>query len=94
MHCDSFRATIKLVTISLRNLPPEVEKTILETSRREGLSLNKATLRLLQASVTRPAINSDFDEFSGAWSGADADEFDASLAAMRRIDPVDWEPPE
>ena len=39
------------MTISLRNLPPEVEKAILETSRREGISLNKATLRLLQASL-------------------------------------------
>ena len=55
------------MTISLRNLPPEVEEAILETSSRERISLNKATLRLLQASLHKPAINHDFDEFIGTW---------------------------
>ena len=84
------------MTISLRNLPPEVEKAILETSRREGISRNKATLRLLQASLRKPkkARNSDFDEFFGTWSKAEADEFDAALAEMRKVDPIDWEPVE
>ena len=73
------------MTITLRNLPAEVEKAILETSRREGISLNRATLRLLQASLRKPARNSDFDDFIGTWSDAEADEFDAVLAEMRRI---------
>ena len=73
------------MTITLRNLPAEVEKAILETGRREGISLNKATLRLLQRSLRKPARNSDFDEFFGTWSDAEADEFDAALAEMRRI---------
>ena len=47
-QCALFRATVDLMTISLRKLPEEVEKAILETSRREGISLNKATLRLLE----------------------------------------------
>jgi hypothetical protein len=83
------------MTISLRKLPPEVEKAILETSHREGISLNKATLRLLQASlhkpVREPAVNRDFDEFFGTWSPAEADAFDAALTEMRRVDPADWE---
>jgi hypothetical protein len=79
------------MTISLRNLPPEVEKAILETSHREGISLNKATLRLLQASLRKPTINTDFDEFIGTWSDAEADAFDAALAEMRKVDPIDWE---
>jgi hypothetical protein len=73
------------MTISLRNLPPEVEKAILETSRREGISLNQAALRLLQVSLRKPARNTDFDDFIGTWSDAEADEFDAVLAEMRRI---------
>ena len=73
------------MTISLRNLPEEVEKAILETSRREGISLNKATLRLLQSSLRKPAINTDFDDFIGTWSDAEADAFNAVLAEMRRI---------
>ena len=80
-----------IMTVSLRNLPKEVEEAILETSRREGLSLNKATLRLLEANLRKPARNSDFDEFFGTWSDAEADAFDRALAEMRQIDPGDWE---
>jgi len=79
------------MTISLRNLPKEVEKAILETSHREGISLNKATLRLLEAQLRKPVRNSDFEEFCGAWSSAEADAFDAALAEMRQVDPADWE---
>ena len=90
MHDASFCATLDAVTISLRNLQPEVEKAILETSRREGISLNKATQRLLEASLRKPTKNSDFEEFCGAWSSAEADSFDAVLGEMRQVDPSDW----
>ena len=69
----------------------EVEKAILEISRRDRISLNKAAIRLLEASLRKPATNRDFDEFLGTWSSADADAFDAALAGMRQIDPADWE---
>jgi hypothetical protein len=79
------------MTISLRNLPAEVEKAIVETSHREGISLNKATLRLLEAALRKPATNADFEEFYGTWSRKKADMFDAALAEMRQVDPADWE---
>jgi hypothetical protein len=79
------------MTISLRNLPPEVQKAIEETSRREGISLNKATIRLLETSLRKPAKNNDFDEFFGIWSSEEADQFDAALRQMRQVDPADWE---
>lgn len=81
------------MTISLRNLPPEVQKAIEETSRRERISLNKATIRLLEAALRKPAKNTDFDEFCGAWSQGEADQFDTALRQMRQIDPGDWELP-
>jgi hypothetical protein len=81
------------VTISLRNLPPEVQKAIEETSRRDRISLNKATIRLLEASLQKSAKNTDFDEFCGTWSKADADQFDTALRQMRQVDPGDWELP-
>jgi hypothetical protein len=80
------------MTISLRNLPEKVERAILETSRREGISLNKAALRLLGERLHKPARNSDFEEFCGAWSSAESDAFDAALAWMGQVDPADWEP--
>ena len=81
----------ELMTVSLRNLPKDVEKAILETSHREGISLNKATIRLLEAQLRKPARNSDFEEFCGTWSNAEADAFDAALIEMRQVDPADWE---
>jgi hypothetical protein len=79
------------VTVSLRNMPPEVEQEIQDISRREGISLNKAAIRLLETSLRKPARNSDFDEFCGAWSKEEADQFDAALREMRQVDPTDWE---
>lgn len=81
------------MTISLRNLPPDVQKAIEDTSRREGISLNKATIRLLEAALRKPARNADFDEFCGVWSKAEADRFDAALSRMRQVNPADWELP-
>ena len=91
MHCVSLSCYSESMTISLRNLPKEVEKAIRETSHREGISLNKATIRLLEAQLRKPARNSDFEEFFGTWSSADADAFDAALVQMRQVDPADWE---
>jgi hypothetical protein len=68
-----------------------VEKAILEISHREGISLNEATLRLLEAQLRKPARNSDFEEFYGTWSSVGADAFDAALAAMRQVGLADWE---
>jgi hypothetical protein len=72
------------MTIFLRNLPKDVAQAILDVSRREGISVNAAALWLLHASLRRPAMNTDFDEFFGTWSAAEADAFDAALAAMRQ----------
>jgi hypothetical protein len=91
MHYASLLCYSGFVTISLRNLPKEVEKAILETSHREGISLNKATLRLLEAQLHKPPKNSDFEEFCGTWSSEEADAFDAALVEMRQVDPADWE---
>jgi hypothetical protein len=71
-------------------LSPELDAAIVEIGRREGISLNKATLRLLEASIRRPALNSDFDDFLGRWSTSDADTFEATLRSMRQVEAIDW----
>jgi|688.fasta_scaffold1609608_2 hypothetical protein len=80
------------MTISLRNLPPDVEKAIVEKSQREGISLNKAATQMLASGLNSNKRNTDFDEFAGTWSAEAAAQFDANLAAMRTIDPQDWKP--
>jgi Arc/MetJ-type ribon-helix-helix transcriptional regulator len=48
--------------------------------------------RLAAEQNPRPAKNSDFEEFRGTWSSAEANAFNAALAEMRQVDPTDWEP--
>jgi len=80
--------------ITVRDLPPEVEKTLRARARKEGLSLNRVVARFLaeatgcdRGATPRRALHHDLDEFAGAWTKAEADEFDASLAEQRSIDP-------
>jgi hypothetical protein len=79
------------MTISLRNLPVALERAILEKSRRDGLSLNKAVIQLLEQAIEPARKNTDFDEFAGSWPAETAAEFEKTLADMRRVDPADWE---
>jgi len=82
--------------ISLRNLPPELERIIRQKARRDGLSLNKSVIRLLeQASGTKPdnrkaALHHDLDELAGCWSRQECRAFNESLRKQRSIDPELW----
>ncbi len=78
------------MTISLRNLPPDLERAIVEKSKSEGISLTRAAIQLLALAVNPPSRNSDFDEFAGVWTPEAADEFEAALLSMRTVDPIDW----
>ena len=80
------------MTISLRNLPPEIELAIVSKSERDGISLNKAATQLLERAVRPAKRNADFDEFPGSWSAEATLEFAAALENMRRVDPDDWKP--
>lgn len=75
------------MTISLRNLPPALEKAIVEKSERDGLSLNKTVTQLLEKALQPPAKNLDFEEFAGLWTAEAGAEFDKALAEIRQVDP-------
>jgi hypothetical protein len=79
------------MSVTLRDLPPQVERALAERAAREGLSLNRTVIRMLEESLgltAKPLQNRDFDAFPGAWSAAQADEFDQNLAEQSQID---WE---
>lgn len=82
--------------ISLRNLPAEVERVIRARARERDISLNRATLSLLEEALglrmkgrPRPRYD-DLDSLAGTWSARDAMEFDAALAGQRTVDPELW----
>lgn len=82
--------------ITVRNLPPGVERAIRQRAARDGVSLNRAVVTCLEEATgehrakNRPSVNHDFDKYAGRWSKKEADRFDASLQEQRRIDPKDW----
>jgi plasmid stability protein len=47
--------------ITLRNLPPEIEKAILERAERQGESLNKAVIGILKDAIN-PAPRAPLDD--------------------------------
>lgn len=81
--------------ITLRNIPPELQKAIREKARQKRISANRAVLELLQERVggagdLRKTIHTDLDDLAGSWSAAEAKAFDKALRAHRRVDDDLW----
>ena len=83
--------------ITLRNLPPEIAKTIRTKAQREGVSINKAVIQLLEEGVGPrskakggKARYHELDDLAGSWTKEEAGEFDKALGKQRAIDPELW----
>jgi len=85
-----------LKPITLRNLPPSVARAVKARAEADGLSLNRAVIRLLEdglrAVPRKPEpIGRRLDKYIGVMSAEEADEFMRWLAEERKVDPRDWE---
>ena len=81
--------------ITLRNIPPEVDRAIQKRVRETG-SINKAVISLLEECIGVQKKKSvrryhDLDKLAGSWSKREADEFDRALAEQRQIDKDMWQ---
>ena len=82
--------------ITLRNLPPEVAKTIQQRTTQKKTSVNKAVIGLLEESLgMKPQKKEkvryhDLDHLAGSWTKEEAEEFDKLIAEQRTIDPELW----
>jgi hypothetical protein len=84
-------------TITLRNLPPEIEKVVRREADRQRTSFNKAVIRLLERKAegrkkkqARTTEFDDLDALAGAWTKKEAADFDQALTAQRSVDPELW----
>jgi plasmid stability protein len=84
-------------TITVRNLPPAVQKLVQDRARKKGFSANRAVLDLLleqaeprRRQEARHTTHDDLDELVGVWSKADRRRFDRAAAAQRTLDEELW----
>lgn len=81
--------------VTLRNLPPQLDRTIRQRAKKRGVSVNKVVISLLQdhlgESDRKPVRRyHDLDELAGSWSKQEAAAFERTLAKQRGIDPEMW----
>ncbi|MYD93006.1 MAG: hypothetical protein F4Y02_04800 [Chloroflexi bacterium] len=83
--------------LTVRGFDDELSAAIKGLAQREGISLNKAALRLLRkgAGLTddgagRPRIGDSLDHFFGSWTQEQADELNAALKEFDTIDEEMW----
>lgn len=81
--------------VTLRNLPPSLDRTIRQRAKKNGVSVNKVVISLLQEhlgeSDKRPVRRyHDLDELAGLWNKQEAEAFEQTLAKQRAIDPEMW----
>ena len=84
--------------LTIRGFDKELARRIRRLARAEGISLNKAVLRLLRkgaglAEPDRPAdvVGTSLDQLIGTWTADEAGEFAQAVADLERIDEGLWE---
>jgi plasmid stability protein len=90
---DAEGNTMKAIT--LRNLPPQLDRTIRERAKKKGVSVNKVVIGLLQDHLgesERKTVRRyhDLDDLSGSWTRQQAEAFDRALEKQRGIDLEMW----
>jgi hypothetical protein len=84
-----------LKTVTLRKIPPALNRVINDRMRTKKLSQNKAVIDLLEerggfSASSKAPEHHDLDDLAGIWSKQEADAFDKNLARQRSIDKDLW----
>ena len=83
--------------LTVRGFDDELSDAVRGLARREGISLNKAALRLLRKGAGladgaegRAKVGSSLDHLIRVWTPEEADELDAALKQFDKIDEEMW----
>jgi plasmid stability protein len=82
-----------ITQMTLRNIPDELEKRPRTKAKKEGHSINRATLALLeQALGIRPETGRkrDLSTFAGQWSPEDCRTFERNVKMFEKVDAEAW----
>ena len=83
--------------ITLRDIPPKVQKAIRKEAAREEMSLNKAVNKMLNEYVEQKTgtktdvVYDDLESLFGAWSPSESAQFSRKLKKQRRVDRELWD---
>lgn len=82
--------------ITLRNLPPALERQLADTAQERGWSLSQTVIRLLEERLAgkpaEPRTGQDaIDSLAGSWTAEETEEFVRAVALARRVDRELWE---
>lgn len=85
-----------MTALTIRRIPPPVEKVIRDKAHREHISLNKAVVGILEETVigrqkTSSQRYHDLDWMCGIWNQKQSDSFQKHLKETRGIDPELWQ---
>ena len=83
--------------LTIRGVDQELERALTELAGREGISLNRAALRLLRrgagltdADVRVRPIGNRLAKHFGTWTEAEAEELRRAIAPLEEIDEELW----
>jgi antitoxin FitA-like protein len=81
--------------ITLRNIPPRVQRAIQSKARQKGISVNKAVLELLEERVGilqdhKKSVHHDLDSLAGSWNSREEKSFQQVVGVGRQIDEDLW----
>ena len=83
--------------LTVRGFDEDLKRAIRQLARRDGISLNRAALKLLRRGAGLPDgqgdgrnIGSALDDLFGSWTQQEADEFDRALELFESVDESDW----
>ena len=84
--------------LTIRDFNDELARKVQQLAAREGISLNRAVMRLLRrgAGLGDPPdsvdiVGASLDHLIGTWSQEEAEQMDRALADLSSVDEAMWE---
>jgi plasmid stability protein len=83
------------MTITLRNISPELARKLKQKAQTQGRSLSKVAMEFLEKGMglrkSEPMVlHHDLDSLAGTWTKEETRTFERSLREQRSIDPDPW----
>jgi len=84
-----------MATMTLRGIEDNIANALKKQAKKEGISVNALTLRLLKEKLgvekkKRTESHHDLDHLAGTWTDQDATEFEQAIGIFEKVDEELW----